>query len=402
MQPNTHLAPFSLVSRWRGLAAEWYVALGLVLLFDIGLICMGLLLPSVPHCPQVAASAIEQRLLQPWARYDTCQYIVIARDGYGARVGSTAFHPLFPLLMSAMGRLLGGQYLLGGWLVSALCCVGMLFLFQRLVQLDHDADTSRRAATLLLVSPLGFSLLIPYTEAVLMLCVVGAFYAARRGRWAWAGLAGFGAALTKQPGVAVFLPLLLELWQHERDNRRARNWRPTLAALAWLALTPFGLLVFLAFRATLGDVAVTWSNPSSFVDALLVTPQYRQVWQEYFSWPWVNFFFAADVLVNRPYFYIAINVALMLAALGIIAASILRWRRSYALYALLITWLNLSIVYPLWPYMGIVRRFTIIFPIFTQLAVWSRRPLPRLLILAVSASLWALITMAYLRKAFVP
>jgi hypothetical protein len=304
--------------------------------------------------------------------------------------------------MSVAGHALGGQFLLGGWLVSALCCVGVIFLLQCLVELDHEADVSQRAAILLLFSPLGFSLLIPYTEAVLMLCIVGAFYAARRRRWALAGLAGFGAALTKQPGVAVLLPLLLELWQSERANLRARRFAPTIGALAWLALTPLGLLVFLLFRATLGDVAVSWSNPISLVDALLVTPQYREVWQEYFSWPWVNFFFALDVIVNRPYFYIVINVALMLAALAIIAFGLPRWRRSYALYAVVITWLNLSIVYPLWPYMGIVRRFTIIFPIFTQLALWSRRPLPRLLIVGVCCSLWTLITMAYLRKAFVP
>jgi hypothetical protein len=401
MQTNTQQVSSAILPQ-RTLAREWYLALFLVALADIALLCMGLLLPSVPHCPQVAVSAVEQRVLEPWARYDTCQYIVIARDGYGAQRGSTAFHPLFPLLMSAAGHALGGQFLLGGWLVSALCCMGAIFLLQRLVQLDHDVDVSQRAAMLLLFSPLGFSLLIPYTEAVLMLCVLGAFYAARKRRWALAGLAGFGAALTKQPGVVVLLPLLLELWQSERANLRARRFAPALGALAWLALTPFGLLVFLLFRATLGDVAVSLSNPMSFVDALLVTPQYREVWQEYFSWPWVNFLFAVDVLATRPYFYIIINVALMLVALAIIAFGLLRWRHSYALYAVVLTWLNLSIVYPLWPYMGIVRRFTIIFPIFTQLALWSRRPLPRLLIIAVSGSLWALITMAYLRKAFVP
>lgn len=378
------------------------MAICLVLLANVALLCMGLLLPSVPHCPELAVSPVEQRVLQPWARYDTCQYIVIARDGYGAQPGSTAFHPLFPLLMSVLGRALGGQFLLGGWLVSALCCVGLIFLLQCLVQLDHGVAVSQRAALLLLFSPLGFSLLIPYTEAVLLLCVVGAFYAARQRRWALAGLAGFGAALTKQPGVAILLPLLLELWQCERQNLRARRFAPALGALLWLMLTPLGLAVFLLFRATLGDVAVSLSNPLSFVDALLVTPQYREVWQEYFSWPWVNFFFALDVLANRPYFYIVINVTLLLAALGIIAVGLVRWRRSYVLYAAVITCLNLSIVYPLWPYMGIVRRFTIIFPIFTQLALWSRRPLPRLLIIGVNGSLWLLITMAYLRKAFVP
>jgi hypothetical protein len=64
--------------------------------------------------------------------------------------------------------------------------------------------------------------------------------------------------------------------------------------------------------------------------------------------------------------------------------------------------MNLSIVYPLWPYMGIIRRFTIIFPMFVQLAVWGRSRAVTALVLAVNTLLWVLISSMYVRNAFVP
>jgi hypothetical protein len=64
--------------------------------------------------------------------------------------------------------------------------------------------------------------------------------------------------------------------------------------------------------------------------------------------------------------------------------------------------MNLSIVYPLWPYMGIIRRFTIIFPLFIQLALWGRSRALTALILVCNTILWVYISEAYVRNAFVP
>src|SRR5690349_16948462 len=55
-------------------------------------------------------------LLWPVVRYDVIWYMGIAEHGYAYKAGSTAFHPLYPLLMGLLGRLLGGHYLLAGWL----------------------------------------------------------------------------------------------------------------------------------------------------------------------------------------------------------------------------------------------------------------------------------------------
>jgi len=341
-------------------------------------------------------------LLWPSVRYDVIWYMGIAEHGYAYKVGSTAFHPLYPLLMGVLGRLLGGHYLLAGWLIAQVCCVLMLVLLFRLVLLDYDQGVARRTTLFLLGSPLGFSFLLPYTESLLLLCIVGAFYAARQGRWWLAGLAGAGAALTKQPGVIVLLPLLWELWRQRREQIQARDLRALIRPLLGLALTPLGLLAFLAYRATLGDVKISLSDPSSFIGAFLVTPSYQQTWGEYFSWPWVNLLFALERLRTAPYFYLVINTFVMLIMVVLVCYSLTRLRRSYSIYSLLIMLMNLSIVYPLWPYMGIIRRFTIIFPLFIQLAVWGRSRLFTLLILVCNTLLWVFISEAYVRNAFVP
>jgi hypothetical protein len=270
------------------------------------------------------------------------------------------------------------------------------------VLLDYDQGVARRTTLFLLGSPLGFAFLLPYTESLLLLCIVGAFYAARQGRWWLAGLAGAGAALTKQPGVIVLLPLLWELWRQRREQIQARDLRALIRPLLGLALTPLGLLAFLAYRATLGDVRISLNDPSSFIGAFLVTPSYQQTWGEYFSWPWVNLLFALNGLRTAPYFYLVINTFVMLIMVVLVCYSLTRLRRSYSLYSVLIMFMNLSIVYPLWPYMGIIRRFTIIFPLFIQLAVWGRSRMFTLVILTCNTLLWVFISEAYVRNAFVP
>jgi hypothetical protein len=345
---------------------------------------------------------LERVVLLPLYRYDVIWYVGIAEHGYGHRPGDTAFHPLYPLLAGLLGRLLGGHYLLAAWVVAQVCCVAMLALLYRLVLLDEEEAVARRATLLLLGSPLGFAFLLPYTESLLLLGIVGALYAARHGRWWLAGLAGGAAALTKQPGAVVLLPLLWELWRERRGAVRAYGIRSLLRPLAGLALTPLALLAWIVYRAGRGDVAFSWRDPASLVGALLVTPTYKEVWGEYFSWPWVNMQFALAQLQERPYFYLIANVFVMLLMLALTLYCVARMRPPYAIYSLALALMNLSIVYPLWPYMGIIRRFTIVFPLFIQLARWCRRPALAALALGVSTLLWVLFSAMYVRNAFVP
>jgi hypothetical protein len=401
-------------SLWNTLDPSWRWALQLFVGYRVLLSVWSAWVSSAyPRFAEEAAIAIwpidapigywlQRLLLWPIARYDVIWYVGIAEHCYAYHIGSTAFHPLYPLFIGVLGRILGGNYLLAGWLIAQVCCVAMLAVLYRLVLLDYDEGVARRTTLFLLGSPLGFSFLLPYSESLLLLCIVGAFYAARLGRWWLAGLAGAAAALTKQPGVVVLLPLLWELWRQQQENLSARRFRSIVQPLVGLALTPLGLLVFLVYRATLGDIGFSWGDPHSLIAALLVSPSYKDVWGHYFTWPWMSLLFVSEQLRTAPSFYLLLSTFLALIMAVIVCYGALRQRISYSIYSLALLVMNLSIVFPLVPFISVVRRFTIIFPLFIQLALWGRSRAAMALILISNTFLWVLISEMYVRNAFIP
>src|ERR687896_413384 len=64
----------------------------------------------------------------------------------------------------------------------------------------------------------------PYSESLFLLLAVGAFYAARTGRWAWAGAAAAGAAATRSAGVLLLLPLAMLWWSSRPRKARDAAW----------------------------------------------------------------------------------------------------------------------------------------------------------------------------------
>jgi hypothetical protein len=57
-----------------------------------------------------------------WARWDSDFFLRIAQNGYDD--ASAAFHPLYPALIAALGRVFFGHYVLAGLVISLLCCLG--------------------------------------------------------------------------------------------------------------------------------------------------------------------------------------------------------------------------------------------------------------------------------------
>jgi hypothetical protein len=115
-------------------------------------------------------------------------------------------------------------------------------------------------------APTAFFFSAVYSESLFLLVSVGAFLAARRGRWAWAGALGGLAALTRNSGVLLLVPLVLLFLYGPRADRvatagtglratsRLRPRHPLTPQLLWLALVPLGLALYLAWCAiALGD-----------------------------------------------------------------------------------------------------------------------------------------------------
>jgi hypothetical protein len=213
-------------------------------------------------------------LVAPFARWDSWWYLTIAQHGYGHDAMRTAFFPLYPMVVSAVGLIVRSD-LIAGVLVSLVSFAVALVLLYRLAALELGSS-SRARLTVMLVAfcPVAFFFSAVYSESLFMALSVGAVFQARMGRWATAGLLGLLGAAERNSGVMLVVPLALLFLYGPRADRPAvvaaagsgaspgdrRGWRRLLPRYAiepqilWIALVPLGLLAYLGYLAlSLGD-----------------------------------------------------------------------------------------------------------------------------------------------------
>ena len=226
-----------------------------VVLVVIGLVSRDLTPGPVVH-PQplgIATSYSSVPFLDLWGQWDTSWYLSIAQDGYKSfplqgPFPNYAFFPLYPYVSRWVGWFVGGPFV-GGLVVSNVAfLVACVFLY-RLVSLDDDTGTARRAVKYLVAAPAAFLFSAMLTESLYLALAVMCFYYARTKRWWVVGVLGFFLALSRAPGALVVVPLL---WMYlEQRGRSLRRMRPDVL---WLAGFPAGLLVFMGINEALtGD-----------------------------------------------------------------------------------------------------------------------------------------------------
>src|SRR6185503_12430190 len=158
--------------------------------------------------------ALADPLLAPLARWDSVWYLRIADSGYGDSAPRAAFFPLYPLLVRGVATVLGGSHgalLVAAYLVSLAAFLGALTLLYRLTELELGRRLARPTLLLLAVFPAAVFFGAPYSESLFLLLAVGAFYAARTGRWAWAGACAGLASATRSAGLLLIIPLAM-IW----------------------------------------------------------------------------------------------------------------------------------------------------------------------------------------------
>src|SRR5207248_6926983 len=105
----------------------------------------------------------------------------------------------YPLVARAAGWVVGSA-VLGSLLVAVAALAVALYLLRRLVVLDAGERYARGALLVTALFPTAFFFSAIYTESLFLALTVAAFYAARRQRWALAGLCGGLAAATRNTG----------------------------------------------------------------------------------------------------------------------------------------------------------------------------------------------------------
>jgi len=347
-------------------------------------------------------SAAANFLLAPSARWDSVWYLQIAHSGYFSQQSSGMF-PLYPLLIR-IGSVVFHSGLLVGLAISMVAMTAALYLLERLVRLDFTEATARTTVLLLAFFPVAFFLSAVYTESLYLLVSVGAVYAARRERWAVAGVCGGLASATRSDGILIFVPLALIYLYGPRIRSPLGGtspwWKPRYPvrpSVGWLALVPVGLVMYLSYLGIAhGQPLATYYAQNHYWHHLFAGP-FGGVVQAIAGVPDdVHRVLTGTGMHIGPGDPISWNAHDLIdlgfvafAAIGTIAA----WRRvPFAYFAYTIVLLAFDLSFPTGeePLQSISRYTLVIFPVFIGWALLLKgRPRVTLAVLGTSAALLA-------------
>lgn len=348
---------------------------------------------------------LERVVLAPWQRWDVGSYRWIVEHGYQApgNPGARGFHPLYPWLATPLASLVGSS-MLALLLVSSAASLTYVIAFDKLAQMDQEAETARTSTLLMLFYPSAFILFAPYTEALFLLFSVISFIWARQRSWRLAGLAGGLATLTRQQGLLLVLPLAWELWVACEQNVRQslRAWRDWLA----LSLIPAGLLVWIVYRAlALSDnVQPDFSSVQNFIYSLIISPDAKEmVPGQTFILPWDALWLAIDAFLVDFEPRIGINLFLAALFVGLLTLAWKRMRTSYRLYA--VATIIVSFAHHTgspWPYMSLPRHLFVAFPVFIGLGPLIKQPWQRLVVISLGLLTTFFFLLLYVIRGWIP
>jgi len=179
-----------------------------------------------------------QRVHDGLLGWDAGWYRAIADHGYVV-TGRQAlrFFPLFPLLGRALGHVpgvgTGLALVLVANVASLVAMAGLLVLVGHDLapRRPSDAGLARRSVWLLALAPSAYSLVLAYSDALLLLCAVVVFLGIRTDRWWWAAAAGVAAGAVRPLGVLLAVPVAIELWSRRSTLSAGRHRIAPAAAL---------------------------------------------------------------------------------------------------------------------------------------------------------------------------
>lgn len=296
-----------------------------------------------------------------WNIYDVRHYITIAEKGYEADPGwLPAYFPGYPLLIKAVSPLVLGDSLLAALLIANACALLFFWYLYRLVDMDYGAETARRAVFFSAVFPASFFLFMGYTEAPLLAAMVASIYYARQGKWWLAGALAGAAALIKQPGIFLLLPLGYIYWQEWRAGKQ--SWKLS-QKLNWasLLLCPLAALAYSLYRYLYIAAPITDAGDMGGAQKLAIP-----------GYPLLKAIQAIQPSNNMLPFNL-MDIAFTLLTVCLVWGVLAKVKSvPYRILAVVIGLSNLSIymyTYVFRPEVNSPRRLLIIFPIFIFLAL---------------------------------
>jgi hypothetical protein len=302
--------------------------------------------------------------LEPWYRWDTGWYLLIAQQGYKLENGSIVFPPLYPLAIRFFTLFTRGNYLFSALIVSNLFYTLALALLYRLVSLDYSPRVARRTILFLMSFPTAFFLLAGYSESLFLALAIGAILSARQKRYLLAGLSGFLASLCRLQGWTLVFPLAYIVFAESGDWWWVAR-QPVVLARRLLAATGSlaGTAIYMAVLQMRG-----LGNASQALEVH---------WHIRMAMPWTTVTAVGRALFSgslQSVDLLSAGVFLFIIVIGV--AAVRRLRLSYSLYL----WSTLGLILmrynPNSQLQSLSRYALSMFPLFIALALLVDRPTP--------------------------
>jgi Gpi18-like mannosyltransferase len=188
-------------------------------LFTVIVTMMGVIAAALlPHRPGIEIEpSFSGLFVDVWSRWDSLWYIGIASNGYTLQ--NAAFFPLYPTLIAALSRL-GMPPTLAGRLIARVAFSAALAGLYDLVRTKYGRVTAFRSILYLALFPSAVFFAAAYTESLFLMLVVLSFHAGLREHWLWASIWAGLAALTRDVGILLVLPLAYEYARQRRTTAR--------------------------------------------------------------------------------------------------------------------------------------------------------------------------------------
>lgn len=341
------------LNKWKS-AWTWAISLTVILRLGLGII-MALawltikphLIPTILNIPSpygklvVPITSPGDAFLTVWLRWDAVHHLNLALRGYfDLSVGDSVFYPLYALLTRMTAYVVGGNYIVGGLVVSTLATVISFALLFRLAEIAYGSSTAQWSVLVLASYPTAFFLLAPFTESLFLALTLGSFLAAYCQRWKLAGVLGFFASLTRGPGMLMSLALLPIAWRQWKRERFKPIGKRSFFVFLGLTMPAMGGLTFLIWRKSVGFPPISTvlqqysglilTNPlSGFVAAVTQWLRYRDFITTFEIATAVMFIFLTGLMIkNRLWrkpewlIYTLVNLTLFLSKQSFTASSL--------------------------------------------------------------------------------
>jgi hypothetical protein len=350
-------------------------------------------IPGPVSVPGWAAHAVTpgwHNVWTAWEREDALWFLRIATGGYASGDGSAAFFPLYPMLTRIVSYAIGGHPLAAGILVSNLSLLGALAMLYVLTRTELSEETARRAVLYAAVFPTSFFFLAPYSESTFLLLVLVCLWAARRGHWEAAAVAGAAAALTRSVGIVLAVPLAVEaINQWLESGRRGVPLRGLLSGLG----PPAGTSLYLAYwHQRVGDWLAPVHHQAGW-DRSLTNP---------LSALWQGSLDALHFTGVFPGGYHQLDWLIVVPALAFAAYSLRRFRPAFGVYVWVSLVPPLLLVFGGRPLMSLPRFLLPLFPLYWAAATWTRdHPLRHEMYLVASSVLLGILLLLFVNWYYV-